>query len=306
MKKIALALSLLLMVLLVGCDQVEKQINQEHAPLGIRESMILSVHMASDLLALGSIDAPITMVYPTETTQTLQIESELPIVHHYFKKLKPVLDEGLNDLLSLDEAPSTFEDYEYQVTYSFGGVTYLIYYNLIQEDAQHTSLFDKNVSEQMFKLDGLLVVHDVNYKLIGEKTIEEDEEEFWFEASDPSNNENRVRIDIENEENENEFKIQASINGIPSQSKISFEQEDDEIDIELLLKVNNQERVYQFEREIEGTYELDYKINTTDGEAIITVLTDETGAITYRYEIEEKAARKQFIFNDPIEEESSN
>ncbi|ERJ12142.1 hypothetical protein [Haloplasma contractile] len=315
MKKI-LSLSLLaLLITLVGCSTVQES-NQTYK-FSTNQSLALSTYLASGFLsssnenttAIRQYSNSIQFLSSSGTDENLEIESELDEVNNYFNKLKAFMDQGLDSAITINEQTSTHEDYDKEMTYTINGNEYTVYFSLESETEEDEDGDEEaELEEQSFILSGMIVIEGVEYTIVGEKEIEGNESEMWFETTDDETG-NYVYVEIANESGEQYFAIETEIDGIEKSAELQFEQEKDETKVELELYDNDIESYYELSKETENgksVYKLEYEINNTEGEVIITEVTDEDGNTSYNYNIKENGNTKDLEIGDDEENEQAD
>ncbi|ERJ11204.1 hypothetical protein [Haloplasma contractile] len=261
----------------------------------------------------------------TVNDPTLEIDTELDEVNLYFNKLKVFMDKGLDSAINIEETVSTRDGYDYQVTYTIDDESYTIYYSYVDEftvdteesndvatmnatteedtdkdddeieneneDQEEADVEEDEENEEEFKLQGLMIINDVEYKLVGANETEGNESKMWFETIDETNTGDYVNVEMKEEEGEQKFEIETVIDGVEKTSEIKFEQEESETKVELELYHDGQESSYEFKKETEDgetVYKFEYAIGETEGEVKIYEEIDEQGNVSYRYKIDEE------------------
>ncbi len=316
MKKLSMLFLIFAFGLLVGCSTIENDSTNQTVSLSSDQSLALSAYLASGLMPsttnevnLGTLNEnQYKMSLLSTNNEALQIESELDEVNIYFDKLKVFMDEGIDSALDISEQSSTREGYDTVLTYTIEEVTYTIYYSFVDELIE-TEYFEneENEEEQEFKLEGLMIIDEVEYQLTGANEIDDEEQVMWFKTIDSNNTGNEVKIEIKNENEEQKFKIFTLINNVEKKAEIKFENENDETKVELKLQNDDQESKYKFKKEIEDdqtVYKFEYEVNGVKGKVKILEIIDEFGNVTYKYKIEENGRNKEIDKDDEEDEES--
>lgn len=286
MKKIFIIVSILITTILVGCDLIttdtsDTNLSNNQVALDTNSTLALSTYLADGLLKTSNpklmrnnqfgnyvVTNLSTSTEVTDTTEpnqsTFTFESEIDEVNFYFDKLKVFMNEGLEDALVVSEQASSLPEFENELTYTIEGVTYNIYYNLIQ-----TSEDNEDEDEIEFELTGILVIDGVTYDIIGEKEIEDDEEEFWFKTA-TKDKDNYVKVEIETESDEVEYKIEKKVDGVVEKVSLKFEEEDNETKVKLKLQQDKLASSYEFKKEVENNetiYKFKYDIAGVKGQS---------------------------------------
>jgi len=162
-------------------------------------------------------------------------------------------------------------------------------------DLQYSIYFNKTKSEteddeELFNLDGIIVINNNTYKLTGENEIEEDEIEtkILVEISESE----YFTIEQEKEDDEEEYVYTSYINGKKqNEYAISYEIEDNEIEVEIEMTKNNQ--VESIKAKIEND-KIILKVNFTSYEGRVKVI-DEATIIKYQFINENIIIEKKLI-----------
>lgn len=333
MKKTLLMVIMLSMFVFVGCTD-GKFDGTTDINLTSNNSLAISTYLASSLLpatkqtttSVSNNDSNVKIVPLTEDTPSLEIESELDTINEYFDKLKALMDGGMEEILNIVPQTSTLVDYDYEMTYVIDQVTYKIYYSIVEptsvlteeddeaneeESENEEEVEDDENEEEMddekeFDLVGLLVIGDVTYQITGGNEIDDSEQKMWFETTPLENSNHYVKVEIKKEDDEQKFYIFSSIDGIASETKMKFEEEDNEVKIELELLSGENDSYYEFKRELEGTeyvYKFEYEMNGVKGEVEVVKAVDIDGNEIYEYHINEDGKEIEVEKDDPDEDD---
>ena len=148
--------------------------------------------------------------------------------------------------------------------------------------------------EKEYTIEGILVVNDQTFEVIGEKEIEEDEQEIKFTAF--IDEFNYVTSKYELESDETKFYIEEVKDGVLyAETEIKIETEDDETKIELEYRIGNDTFEYEFKYEIEDQRPIiKVEFETTidgvedDGEMYIYIIVDDlTGETSYEIAVDQ-------------------
>jgi len=182
--------------------------------------------------------------------------------------------------------------------------TYEVYYNeraIIDDEDDDDDEDDGDETETETELDGMMIVEDVQYTLVGTREYEDGEEEISLRAFIDESN--YVDVKYEYEEGEREFKFETVVdNELISRTKIEVEIEDNETEVELEFVYGVAVGKYEFKEDTEDgnrRIKIEYEVtdelgNAEEGEIKVYVLVDDTtGETTYEYQIEnENGVRK--------------
>ena len=178
-------------------------------------------------------------------------------------------------------------------------VTYTLYYNETLEDEvdENDDQDDQDElddEEKEYTIEGILVVNDQTFEVIGEKEIEEDEQEIKFTAF--IDEFNYVTSKYELESDETKLYIEEVKDGVLyAETEIKIETEDDETKIELEYRIGNDTFEYEFKYEIEDQRPIiKVEFETTidgvedDGEMYIYIIVDDlTGETSYEIAVDQ-------------------
>jgi hypothetical protein len=212
---------------------------------------------------------------------TTTFETDIEEFNQYFELLKLYLDDAsLDDNIVITE----LEDNEFDILISFNN------------NNQVYDMYLNSADESSF--EGELVIDGLVFTVTGEITNEGEETKLDLEAK---NGNDSVTIEYESElsdEIETNYKITSNINGTKKIREIKVEMDGEEAKVE----IKENESTYELSREIEDgnvTYKLSYQLGETEGEAIITEVTNASGVTGYRYHIEEDDVEKDIETNKP-------
>lgn len=189
-----------------------------------------------------------------EATQPA-ISSNLDQINEYLGLAEKLLSS--DDAVQHTEAASDREGYEKMMTISVMDLAgekteYVLYYNETYVDVEE----EDDELEIETDLEGIVVLGEVEYTLVGEKEVEkeDDEEEttYKFEIRLDANNYVKIEYseEFEDKEVEKSFKYEAYNNGVKTEIKVAYENEDDNY---ILFKQETLENKQKF------TYEIYFK-----------------------------------------------
>ncbi len=229
MKKIFAVLSLLLLMVLVGCTSTllpisetttqDFQNNPTTVELDTNDTLAFSTYLASGLLSSSNQTSSASNMTnsifedykvsfltstTTETTEddtTLEIETELDEVNIYFNKLKVFMEGGVEEVLNITQQTSTIEGYDFEMTYSIEDVNYTIYYSIINPEENNTT--DETTTESDDEEETTTTEEVTTTESDDEEETTTTEEVTTTESDDEEEEEN----DDEEEEDEDEFQL---------------------------------------------------------------------------------------------------
>lgn len=211
----------------------------------------------------------------------------------------------LNDETYTSElVESDKEEFEYLLKIELNGELYSYYYNeeLLKSEIEEDE--DEFEEEKEFRIDGLILVGDLEYTVKGFKTIEteedtkdgefQDELELELKISLNEDNYSIIKYEVENEtdavskEEEKELKFKTYVDGKKvSEMEIDFEVENDKTEIKLELKEGNNEYKYKFKNKSEKQAIIEFEIKTSEktekGKINVNIVVDEMGNIRYEF-----------------------
>lgn len=279
-RKIALTFILVLVTIIsFGCSE---QTESQNVFNDLEEQFAFEVTTVGNLI--DNLNAPdqATPVARREITEELIDE-----IHSYLEVFDSLLANDNKPVITDDEE-SDLEEYEFKKTITTTDInnhqqTFIIYYN---ETAVKEDLDDNDELKKVeISLEGILVMGDNTYEVIGEQEIKEDEMEFEFEAKIDQHN--YVWIEQETEATESDFKYTICVDGIKETFRVKLENEDNETHFKIKTKSETDSYEYSFKKETIDNYEL-IKIKIKS-EAIslnihLKAHTDpETNEVTYEY-----------------------
>jgi len=220
--------------------------------------------------------------------------------------------------ISIAEAVSDREEYETMmiitITYIDGTEsTYTMYYNeiLVAEDTDETEVIVEDDGIELSdeaaviesKIDGVMVIGDIEYLVRGEKVIDGENFKISFVAKKDHDNYVRVRQEIEN--GEEKFVYKVVVDGVVvSESELKFERDGEQMRLRMRIRDGEEYREFSFKKDVEDN-ESCIQIERTENEQTQTMKvfmeTDgTTGAQQYRYRYssgEEKLQQRNHFGN---------
>jgi hypothetical protein len=251
MKKLFVGISILAVTALSACTGLTNQ--------------SLSFETNEDIISFQALAAANLMPEANQTMSTLEdvtTEPSTPVVVDQVTPYVELVEQllGSNNGLTVTTLASDNPLYETMMTFETTGLlgeqqSYVIYYNMTLEEEED--------DESEFILEGIMIKDTVEYQLIGEREVEDDEEKVEFKAMLDEYNYVESEYKVESEETELEMVVVENGN-VVSETKIKIETEDNEtkIELEFLTGVNT------------GTYQ--FKYETEDGQPILKVEFDVT------------------------------
>lgn len=259
MQKKILLLPLILGATLVSCEIVDSSSTNDNTSsnISINESNheIYAFEAATSIGLLPSLSTP-------ETLMSLNVYSETSIkdLKAYLPSVEAMLleDEGLTRSVVLESDNPLYET-KVQVTYkdiTFTDKSFYMYYN---ETIKQDDDFDEDERES--RIEGVILIDDNEYKMWGEKEIEDDELETSF--SYLLDEDTYVLVEQEKENDEQEFSYKMIKNGRQVNS-YSLEMEDNEVELKT-------------QGEGWGRYKVSFDLYQRDGEIYIRCFLNENG-----------------------------
>ena len=136
-----------------------------------------------------------------------------------------------------------YKEYETKMTVSYQDTSYVAYYNETPVDEK----FD-DFDEVETKLDGIMLMNDVTYKISGTKEVEGDEIETTIKSYIDQNNWVVVEQSIEN--GEQEFEYHSKVNGVEEYSSVEIEMDKkNQVEVELQFAEDDDHAlIYEFKK----------------------------------------------------------
>lgn len=325
MKKLLLfAATLITAFTLVGCS------SQSATPTSIFDSKddmigfsalssVMTLHEGVASNTTLSNDAQLEKMV---TNDTFEILSEIEELTPYLDLVTTFMGNGSNFEATVE--PSNLEGYEEMMTITTINmegeeVSYTMHYNetiyMDEEDEE-----DEEIDEDEYDstLEGIMIIEDVTYTLLGEREVEENEQSLELIATLDESNYVTLEYGMETEENESEteFSYEMYVNDELTKSvEIEFEEDNEETELSLTFIRGNRESTYDFEVETDGdtrTVEIQYTIvedgNTIEeGQAEVTIVYNaETGETVVRYEIQSEGEEITYDDEDDDEDEEQS
>lgn len=294
MKKIlSLIFTVVAVTLMVACNKEANQLEFANSENVMAFQALTSVQVVENE---PTEETPIVVV-PEENEQDNpevivtdeQVEA-IEEVSPYISMFENLLSQ--KDGLIEEVKVSDLEDYEHMQVFNIpnildGSEKSILYYNIISLDRD-----EDDEDESMFKIEGLIIKGNSEFKMIGEKEVEDNEQTIKMKTYI---NENKyIETVHETESDESEYFVRHVENGKTIyESKLEIEMETDEIEIELEIKSATEISKYKMEYEFEDgrpVIEIKFEIeelttNTkTEGEMKLYITIDELTNIS-KYDI---------------------
>ncbi|MCF7932877.1 MAG: hypothetical protein K9K93_06890 [Acholeplasmataceae bacterium] len=289
MKKALILMGLLSMAVLTACqaslETTEKafQTNDEVISLSALATTSLIPTLSNQTLASQHE----TVLLSSDANEAELETDDDPVIENiepYIELVEQLL--GSTNGLNVMAEASELEGYEQKMTFQTSGMagetsTYVIHYNMTLEEEED--------DESEFSLEGVMIVDGLTYTLVGEREVEDGEEEIEFIAY--LDDQNYVVSEYKVESEEVEFEIQVVVNGVTvSETKVEIKEEDLETKVELEFIDGVNSGVYEFKFETEDgqsvlKIEFDTNIDGVEasGEMTVSVHVDDlTGETTYQ------------------------
>lgn len=189
---------------------------------------------------------------------------------------------------------------EYQYTYSITATNeigetsnYVFYYNELanieeeeeEEDDEEVKDNSEEELEQEIHLQGIVILNEIEYQMLGDKEIEEGEVEVCFKILLDENN--YVIVEQEMEDEEQEFKYMVFENGkkvLDTNIEYEYDEESKEMEVVFKTKTPEEQAMYKytiFEDENGSYIGVRIKTNTSHIKALIEVKVNELGNKEY-------------------------
>lgn len=236
-------------------------------------------------------------------------EEQIELVNQYMALVEGLLSDSL---ITSSVTDSDIEGYQYKnvVTIKdFDGqsASYTLYYNMIEiadfddDDDDDDDRFERrkdNEQEQNFRIEGVMIVDEIEYTVSGYEKQESEQDE--------SETESMFRVDLGNDdyivlmkesesetehgatENEDKFVYSFYKQGkLTERTEVELEQEGNETELEVSVIKDGVKNVLKFEEDTDGSGKKHIKVFADiDGEVVrfkVFVTTDEAGQPVYRY-----------------------
>ena len=307
MKKLTVAAVLLILAFTtLACSGLEERIRNEFdGELFASHEEMLGFSVISSVTALSSLNqepatanAQPSIVRLSQVNDVFEILEDIEDLEPYLALVMTFMGEGNGFSVSVEASENDDYDHVMQIqSLNLKGesVIYTFYYN---ETIEYDDEDDDSEFESI--IEGIMIVDGVTYSLYGEREVEEDEESLMLIASLDDENYVTFHVEIEDDgdEFESEFEYELFVNKqLVKRTEISFEREEDELEMELKFIDGNRESEYEFEIEFDNgeiTIEIEYKIvvdGTTveEGDIEITITFDEATnqyKVIYKIEVE--------------------
>lgn len=191
-----------------------------------------------------------------------------------------------NGIIKSEVVASEKEGYEYSYSISATNAqgitsTYIFYYN------ETKTTDEEEEDEEEILMEGIVLLNEVEYTVVGSREIEEGEEEVSFKISIDENN--YVIISQEFEEGEQEFKYMAFENGkkvLDTKIEYEYDEEDQSVEMKFKTKTLEEEVQYKYtfiQNETGSFIGVRIKTNKSNVKALIQVTLSETGEASYEF-----------------------
>jgi hypothetical protein len=275
MKKLFVGISILAVTALSACTGLTNQ--------------SLSFETNEDIISFQALAAANLMPEANQTMSTLEdvtTEPSTPVVVDQVTPYVELVEQllGSNNGLTVTTLASDNPLYETMMTFETTGLlgeqqSYVIYYNMTLEEEED--------DESEFILEGIMIKDTVEYQLIGEREVEDDEEKVEFKAMLDEYNYVESEYKVESEEIELEMIVVENGNVI-SETKIEIDTEDNETKIELEFLTGANTGTYQFKYETEDgqpILKVEFDVTTDgvqeQGQMTLSIHVDEVTGETY-------------------------
>lgn len=281
----------------VGCNKGGNQ-SDTNNKIFAKTSNILGLSVASSANILSTLNTntptPTAKIASMSSVTDSQLsETDIARINSQIQMFEMFIGE--NPITTLTEQ-SDNESYKHKITYTLKdlsgtSVNYVMYYNETQiaqdndnddDDDDDENDFD---NEQEFSIDGIMIVGEQEYKVIGEKELEDGEYELYVRASIDKDNYIEIKQEIEDDEQEFVYKIFKN-GSLVNKFDIEIEQESNEISLVLKTIENGENVVRSFDRETENGKTV-IKIIQQQGNnnyaAKVFITQDEQGNNVYKY-----------------------
>ena len=225
-----------------------------------------------------------------ELSQSNLVASNAPTMEqvNHIDKLNKYVDifESVvgNKAITSKKETLTEGDYNYKITTTLTNLqgekkTFLMKFREVKTD--NTEVKNDDEDEIETRLDGVMVFDNVEYRIVGEKSVERDEIEVEFCAYIDEQNYVEISQSLENDEREFEYSIYQNGALIDSMS-VEIENERKELEIELVFQDNNSEKRYEFERKGNSLI-ISYEDENGKRERITAIVSSNGENITYTF-----------------------
>lgn len=221
-------------------------------------------------------------------------EEQIKKINEYLGIMEQMLGDEENPLnvVTIESDREGFEQKMIITTkdINFNEIEYILYYNeIIENEIDDDEEEEKDEDELESRLEGVLIVGENEFEVVGEKEIDGDEMKVSFEARIDSKN--WVKIEQEVESDETEFKYIVCVDGVKNVTKISIEKENDEVKMRLTFVEDKDKTQYFFKVENENNKKvIKIKVVNKELSAVIRVYVTtnpETNEVTYEYKFVE-------------------
>ncbi len=236
-------------------------------------------------------------------------DGQLATVNKYIALADSLLGESG---ISSQTLPSDRTEYAVKHVVSYTdmageSVSYTVYYN----EELIAAEYDRDESEEVFRLAGVLLVDGTEYPVSGMKSAEsesergeeETENETWFRADLGEGNFIRIGQETENEQGESEQELVCTVrmNGITEETTLELEEERGEREVKMTVRKDGRTDVFEFEEESRGNTRIIEVTARSDGKTVsftAYVTVDENGEEVCRYEFSDGRYKDFHRFDD--------
>ena len=315
---ISLCLIAVLAVSLVACGSTDGKPNALSSPkdvygMGAVSSVRLlgrtmsanAIKAFSEIPSAAKTDAFEVAASPAADSSEQEVKEQTERFNEYFTALDSFLGD---DVVSTVTEANTNSDYEYDTKMTINGknfsgetVTYTMYYTetLVKTDSSDDDE-EEAETENEYRLEGVMIIDEIEYRLEGERSEETDKDESETELkirayADPSDKTSYVQMEqelsVENGETETEYVYSVYVNGeLLEQTAVEFETENKnnkvETEYELEFRSGETKGKYAVEREVKDgvtSIKVKYDIDGDSGSFRIREISDGNGNKQYEY-----------------------
>lgn len=253
-----------------------------------------------------------------------EVDVTLEELNTYIAMFQPFLEEN-DEAIKTEVLVSTNEDYEFELHYNLlqldgTYVEYVIFYNVLEvieevveeeivepadteeadeteepadtenpedeEETEEVEAAEEALDDNTIKLEGMMIVANTEYTLVGTVSVEEGETKTVFTAS---NETAQVKMVEKLEDNETKFLFEVKENSeVVSRTQVKLEVTEEETSIKLKFYEGDFKADFKFNREVEEdqvVIKIMYTINGERGMIFATEQTDEEGNVYYELRI---------------------
>ena len=234
---------------------------------------------------IGHTVNPMLLAYPLASdTSDLLLRDHMDTLNRYLNVLEPLVDNK-NRMLFTHQA-SDRDGYDYMSI--FQG------FDMRNHPIEYTLYYNETIDGDTIVLDGLMMVGDTVYTLIGEIEIDEDDIDLEFYARKSGDENTYIKVIQTLDAEEQTFEYKHVVQGdTVFESSLSIEYDDDTIIIEFEYETQTDEVEFIMERRTSNGHDsifIEYEIETPtreeEGIIIIDIVFDDVQeTYIYRYQI---------------------